>query len=271
MAVIDDFQIGVTDTMADPYYDALQAALADGNPNVIGIAGRAFLIDNVNGQWLRTHINVVEQRNVGTNRDLLLLPQGVWRQTVSSWHKGAGQTNMDREDSDIERYYQSWNIDPFDKWQLKPLNQTELVMNIPASEDARTWIQEVRGDMFGAVGSIIFCVSDFETWDRQELTLPGEALDVTSDGEWFYVAHGDGVTAYSNTTGTLTEEATYPAGGSGDVTMVLWSKDRLFTSSGNELYEVTSGTAELVYTQPLADFRWVDGTEAPGCSDVAYC
>ena len=265
-ATIEEYSLAITPTVSEPYYDALQSALADGNPNVIGIAGRAFLIDNQSGTWLRTHINVVEQRNVGTNRDLLLLPQGVWRQTVSSWHKGCGQSNMDRDDSDPERFYKSWNINPFNKWQFSCLNQTNKVLDLGLDVDARMHTQEVNGDLWLAGGQTVVLVTDYTTWDVQTLAVTGLVYDITTDGEWFYVAHGDSVTAYKNDSGTIAEAATYDAG-SGDHTMVLWSKDRLFGNSGNVLYELTSGTPEEVYTHPLADYLWVDGCEGP---DATY-
>ena len=259
---VEDYSLGITPTVSEPFYDALQSALADGNPNVVGIAGRAFLCDNASGQWIRTHINVVEQRNVDTNRDLLLLPQGVWRQTVSSWHKGMGQTNMDRNDSDNERYYRSWNINPFNKWRFSCLNKTNMVKNLGFSNTSRTYIQEVNGDLFGAGESTVFMITDFTTWTEQTLSVTGTVYDVTTDGEYFYVAHDNQVSAYNNNSGTLTLVTTYDAG-TGDHTMVLWSKDRLYTTSNNELYEVTSGTPALVYTHPQTAYRWVDGTDAP--------
>ena len=265
-ATIEEYSIAVTPTVSEPFYDALQSALADGNPNVVGIAGRAFLIDNESGQWLRTHINVVEQRNVGTNRDLLLLPQGVWRQTVSSWHKGSGQSNMDRDDSDPERYYKSWNINPFNKWQISCLNQTNKVADLALDADTRVHTQEVNGDLWLAGGTTVALVVDYDTWDVVTATVTGTVYDITSDGEWFYVAHGDSVTAYWNNAGAIEVAETYTAA-AGEHTMVLWSKDRLFGNAGNTLYELTSGTAEEVYKHPLADYLWVDGCEGP---DATY-
>ena len=35
--------------------------------NVVGISGRAFLIDNTNGRWNRKSVKVVEQRNVSVS------------------------------------------------------------------------------------------------------------------------------------------------------------------------------------------------------------
>lgn len=265
-ATIEEYSLAITPTVSEPYYDALQSALADGNPNVIGIGGRAFLIDNQSGTWLRTHINVVEQRNVGTNRDLLLLPQGVWRQTVSSWHKGSGQSNMDRDDSDPERFYKSWNINSFNKWQISCLNQTNKVLDLGLDVNARMHTQEVNGDLWLAGGQTVALVTDYTTWAVQILAVTGVVYDITSDGEWFYVAHGDSVTAYKNDNGTIAQAATYDAG-SGPHTMVVWSKDRLFGNSGNVLYELTSGTPDEVYKHPLADYLWVDGCEGP---DATY-
>ena len=123
----------------------------------MGISGRAFLIDNTNGRWNRKSVKVVEQRNVSSQRDLILLPQGVWRQTVSSWHKGAGQSNMDREDSDIDRFYKSINIDFTTKWQAGLLNQTQEVWT------GSVWLPDVlaggQQGLFGAVGNKAFLVT----------------------------------------------------------------------------------------------------------------
>ena len=77
-------EIGLTALPDDPFYDALQQGLIDNVPDIVGLAGRAFLIDNASGQWKRRSVKVVEQRNVSSQRDLTLLPQNVWRQSVES-------------------------------------------------------------------------------------------------------------------------------------------------------------------------------------------
>ena len=130
----------------------------------MGIGGRAFLIDTSNNEWTRTSVKVVEQRNVSSTRDLTLLPQGVWRQTVSSWNKGSGQSNMARDESDINRFYKSINIDYANQWQASLLNQTNEVADLAESATARTYLQEVNGDLFGAVGTKVFMVVNFTTF-----------------------------------------------------------------------------------------------------------
>ena len=43
--------VGITATVSEPYYDALQQGLIDNLPDVVGIAGRAFLVDTSQGRW----------------------------------------------------------------------------------------------------------------------------------------------------------------------------------------------------------------------------
>ena len=258
--------VGITATVSEPYYDALQQGLIDNLPDVVGIGGRAFLIDTSNSEWTRTSVKVVEQRNVTSTRDLTLLPQGVWRQTVSSWNKGSGQSNMDRDESDINRFYKSINIDYANQWQASLLNQTNEVADLAESATARTYLQEVNGDLFGAVGTKVFMVVNFTTFAVSSLTLPGSgvATGISSDGEFVIVSHGSDISRYKNASGTLTLVDTFNPSASGSNNFVLWSQDRLLTNMNNALYDTTPGaTAALIYTHPIADFKWVAGTRAP--------
>ena len=258
--------VGITATVSEPYYDALQQGLIDNLPDVVGIGGRAFLVDTSQGRWTRNSVKVVEQRNVSSTRDLTLLPQGVWRQTVSSWNKGSGQSNMDRDESDINRFYKSINIDYTNQWQASLLNQTNEVADLAESATARTYLQEVNGDLFGAVGTKVFMITDFTNWTVSSLTLPGSgvATGISSDGEFVIVSHGSDISRYKNASGTLTLVDTFHPSTHGSNNFVLWSQDRLLTNMDNELYDTTPGSsASLIYTNPIADFKWVDGTRAP--------
>ena len=258
--------VGITATVSEPYYDALQQGLIDNLPDVVGIGGRAFLVDTSQGRWTRNSVKVVEQRNVSSTRDLTLLPSGVWRQTVSSWNKGSGQSNMDRDESDINRFYKSINIDYANQWQASLLNQTNEVADLAESATARTYLQEVNGDLFGAVGTKVFMITDFTNWTVSSLTLPGSgvATGISSDGEFVIVSHGSDISRYKNASGTLTLVDTFNPSSSGSNNFVLWSQDRLLTNMDNLLYDTTPGSsAALIYTHPIADFKWVDGTRAP--------
>lgn len=256
--------IGLTSMMDDPFYDALQQALIDNDPNVIGLAGRAFMIDNASGQWKRRHVKVVEQRNVSSQRDLTLLPQNVWRHSIESWHKGAGQSNMDRTTADQDRFYRSININPFNKWGVSLLNQTALVKEYPAADDAKMLLQEVNGALFGACGSVVFLITDYDTWDTSEAIISDTATSISTDGEYFIVSHGAKISRFKNDNGTITLVDDITPTGSGESTFVLYSQDRVITNKDNVLWDVTpGGTESQIYEHPIPEFRWVSGTTAP--------
>ena len=257
-------EIGLTALPDDPFYDALQQGLIDNVPDIVGLAGRAFLIDNASGQWKRRSVKVVEQRNVSSQRDLTLLPQNVWRQSVESWHKGSGQSNMDRVSADQDRFYRSININPFKKWEISLLNQTELVKDYKHDPSSKMMLQEVNGALFGACGLTVLLITDYDTWDTSELTLSSPASSITTDGEYFIVANGDIISRFKNDNGTLTKVDDITPTGTGESTFVLYTQDRLITNRGNVLWDVTpGGSPAQIYEHPIPEFRWVSGTNAP--------
>ena len=256
--------IGLTATTSRPYYDALQQGLIDDVPDIVGISGRAFLLDNMSGRWKRQSVKVVEQRNVSSQRDLTLLPQGVWRHTVSSWHKGSGQSNMDRDESDINRFYKSINIDWTQKWQASLLNQTQEVLDLN-QPGYRMFLQEVNGSLFGAVGNKAFLVtSTAGPWTVDTNDMSDIASGITSDGEYMILANGENISRYENNANNLQLVDTFTPSGTGETTFVLWSQERLITNKNNELYDVTPGSPDqLIYTHPIEGFRWIAGCRAP--------
>jgi len=257
-------RIGLTTLTDEPFYDALQQGLIDNVPDIVGLAGRAFLIDNASGKWMRRHVKVVEQRNTTSQRDLTLLPQNVWRQAVESWHKGSGQLNMDRTEADPDRFYRGINVNPFKKWQLSLLNETEVVIDLGADDDKKMLLQEVNGDLFGACNDKVFLVTDFNSWDLSEVAIDSEPNAITTDGEYFIVSYGDKISRYKNDGGVIAKVDDVSPTGDGESTFVLYSQDRVITNRGNVLWDVTpGGTDAQIYEHPIPNFRWVSGTNAP--------
>ena len=60
-----------------------------------------------------------------------LNPEGYWRRSPNSWHKGAGQARYDAIDSDPERFFSSTGVDVWTEGQLSLLPATELVGTVP--------------------------------------------------------------------------------------------------------------------------------------------
>ena len=88
----------ITDNLSEPYFGGSEVSNAGLPAHVVGLDGRGYLIDTTGGRYNRRSVAVLQQRNTSDQRDLLLLPQDIWRQSFSSWHSGAGQANQDRDD-----------------------------------------------------------------------------------------------------------------------------------------------------------------------------
>jgi len=115
----------ITDTFSEPYSLAQAALPSSFSPSVVGVNGRPYLIDTTGGRYNRRSVAVVQQRNTSDQRDILLLPQDIWRQSFESWHSGAGQANQDRNDSIPSRFNASFGVDPWTKYEFSLLPATE--------------------------------------------------------------------------------------------------------------------------------------------------
>ena len=89
----------ITREFDEPYYGGPSGSYV--LPNIggsqVAINGRIYPIDTVSNRYSQRSLDVLQQRNTTDNRDLLLLPQNVWRQQASNWKSGAGQSDPDRD------------------------------------------------------------------------------------------------------------------------------------------------------------------------------
>ena len=76
----------ITDSLSEPYSQATAALPSYFPPSSVGIAGVPYLLDTASDLYRRVGFDVVQQRNTTDARDVLLLPQDVWRQQAQSWH-----------------------------------------------------------------------------------------------------------------------------------------------------------------------------------------
>lgn len=233
-------------------------------PDQIGIDARSYILDTESNDYRREGVEVVQQRNTTSNRDLLLLPQNVWRHQDESWHLGAGQKNLDREDSLQYRYSRSYGIDPWTKYEVSLLNETENFFALPTLD--KTFLQVHNDDL----------VAVWETTSRwwatpasSPVTLAlgassGNAISVTYDGDAVIVLTDVGkVYKMTNSTTSTLYAITPPVGGNPvtSATFIAYVKGYLVMGVGNQLWDVTSTTAKLVYTSPVTGFEWVGAAE----------
>ena len=228
------------------------------SPAVIGLNGRPYLIDTESGGYRRQGVDVVQQRNTSDSRDLTLLPQDVWRQMQQSWHFGAGQSNLDRDNALPYRYEDSFGIDPWTQWQISLLPATEKLGDIAYT--GSTWVSTV-GDYL-----CVFNGEDVEFFDElaDDATPVGtvtfstgnDIIDIADDGlvataltEDRYVWYVDGPS------GTPAKWANHQY--STGVTFIAWEKDYLIVGDGNVLQNAVKGNnPTAIYTHPDTAFRW---------------
>ena len=228
------------------------------SPSVVGLDGRPYLIDNEGGNYRRQGVDVVQQRNTSDARDVLLLPQDVWRQMQQSWHYGAGQSNIDRDNALPYRYENSFGIDPWTQWQISLLPATEKLGNGTYSGDV--WVSAV-GDYL-----CVFNGEDVEFFDElaDDATPVGtvtfstgyDIVDIANDGLVATALTDDRYIWYvDGPAGTPAKWANHQYGTG--VTFIAWEKDYLIVGDGNVLMNAVKGNnPATIYTHPDTNFRW---------------
>lgn len=249
----------ITQPFNEPFSQASYALPSWFSPSVIGLNGRPYLIDTESGAYRRQAVDVVQQRNTSDARDVLLLPQDVWRQMQQSWHYGAGQSNIDRDTALPYRYEDSFGIDPWEQWQISLLPTTEL-QGATGGYAGKIWLSTISGYL---------CVFNGETIDwfdelADDATPVGtvtvssgnDIIDIADDGLVATVLTEDRyIWTVAGPSATPTKWANHQY--SANVTFCAWEKDYLIVGDGNVLYNaLKSNNPVAIYTHPDTSFRW---------------
>lgn len=259
MSAMAGFEI--TDTFSEPYSEITQALPSSYSASVIGIDGKAYLIDTESGKYRQTATEVLQQRNTGDNRDLLLLPQNIWRQTQSSWHYGAGQSNLDRDDAFPYRFDQSYGVDVFNRWQINLLHETQRIYNSQNSQP-----------IFAAIlnNKLVVAQDDDLKWynDTSDTGtvqgLSNRVVDLISDGEALFALDFQGMVVQVTDSSTSNNYANLGSvSTAGSASFIGYNKDYLVGGAGNKFVEFNGGVTTTVFTHPLESFRWSDSCDGP--------
>lgn len=257
----------ITQDFDEPYSQKTAALPGSYSPSVIGVAGVPYLMDMTEGRYRREGFDVVQQRNTNDARDVLLLPQDVWRQQTQSWHQGAGQSNLDRDDTLPYRFESSFGVDPWTRWQISLLNETAQLAGT-SGFTGKTWL--TTQDEYLAV------INDETIWWYDSLTAsasvgstvvsPGNAIiDIANTGHvvttlnedrYVWVTDGPGSTPVKWANQQYTTA----------VSFIAWEKDYLLVGDGNKLYNaLKSNNPVLIFTHPDTNFRWESAASGNSC------
>jgi hypothetical protein len=201
-----------------------------------------------------------------------------WLRSATSWHHGAGERYYDAESSDLFRYYESNNVDPWTIGELKLLPATTQLSTSAASYPATV----SGGTFFISGGNVNFY--NGSTTTSTSLSTSTTAQILTSDGTFAIVGANDGIYQVStalavtkiwnkpNAVTTLTVQA------------IGYVKDRIVVGTKHDnismhLYELsrnptsppaTMSNTEERFSYPNTSLTFNSVSELPGSIIVGY-
>ena len=251
----------ITDEFNEPYSLATTALPSSFSPSVVGIAGVPYLLDTTNdGGYTRRAFEVVQQRNTGSNRDTLLLPQDVWRQQIESWHLGSGQGNIDRENALPYRFKESFGINPWNQWEISLLPATRKMGTYAGS----VWLTTHDTNLAVLNSNIIYWYNSVSASSPSASTVVGSSafIDIANTALQVTTLASDGKVYETNgPANSPVLKGTYA-----NANFIAYEKDYLLAGKENKLYDITGGGAgTLIYTHPQTGFRWVSSASGNSC------
>lgn len=255
--------MGLTATFSEPYYSG-GATAEDVVPFLYPLAldGIGFLVDDKDfGKWHDESIPFLrpQQDQSSSPSEASFSPEALWRRSVDSWHKGAGQEVLDAEDSLRTRFRASKGVDIWSKSKLSLLHDTESVY---ATAETNLQLLLVSDRLFMIDGSdIIFSDDAGANWDPFT-TPPGpDILSFTHDGFFIYATTGTNIYRIDALDATPDFGAAW---NTLDCDLISYVKGRLMAAKGPAIYDVTSSTPPAAhFTHSNTNFAWVDFTEGP--------
>jgi hypothetical protein len=251
---------GITREFDEPFYGGEGGSGSTLVPNIggslVAINGRIYPIDNTGNRFSQVGIDVLQQRNTTDNRDVLLLPQNVWRTQIYSWNSGAGQSNMDRETSITSRYQDSFGIDPWTEWQLNLLPETLRMQEIAGT----TFLTLHSGYLVVINDNDTYWWSDFGTLTATVTVGTSPIVAIADRGDVVTMLNSAGeIYTLDSPVGTPVLQYT-----NADAYMVAFEKDYLIVAVKNQLFNITAyATPVLIYTHPEPTFRWGSASSGP--------
>jgi hypothetical protein len=251
----------ITQPFDEPFYGGSEggsSALANLGGSMVAINGRIYPIDTASNRYAQRSIDVLQQRNTADNRDLLLLPQNIWRQQVSDWSSGAGQSNLDRDDAIQSRFEDSFGIDPWTKWRFSLLPETLLMQ----ATTGQTWLTQNQGYLVVVNDDMTYWWSDYGTMSASVSLGPDPIIDIADRGASVLGLNDDGY--IYELTGPADTASQYFNQQLSGANMIAWEKDYLLCGHENVLKWIKTGNSdEIIYTHPEPEFRWESACSGP--------
>jgi hypothetical protein len=231
----------------------------------VAINDRAYMLDYASEQFAYETIPLLNpqlsQSQTQVNESSLN-PEGLWRRSQESWHKGAGQTYLDKVDSDAARFRSSLGIDVWEKGEISMLRS--VAKNYIGSPGQLLW---QFSTLYIADGVNVIRLGDPYTPGPTtvidiNLAEPDELVrSMAQFGIGFLVALGpNGVHATSGTTASTTHYSDL------DCDVIANVGGRIMAAKGHEVFNITAGGAApaALFSHPDTFYWWNSFAEAKG-------
>lgn len=263
--------LAIASLFDESFYTGRAATASVPLPYIAGINGRGYMLDFSFALGRRESL---QHRSIPMLRSQAdtsnqpaehsINPEGLWRRTQNSWHRGAGQRWLDRESdveegSDSTRFWTSKGLDVFTKFQLSLLNDTEQ-----RRSSANTNLQLLSlgtHDYLADGAALLYSTDGFDTSETTVTGTSGSTItSIATDGYTVYITDGSNI--YTTTKGA----ASASSWSTFDSDVLGYVKGRLMSGHDSICSNITaSGTKVDIVTPALnSDFRWVGFADGPG-------
>lgn len=233
----------------------------------VSVAGRAYLLDLASEQFAYETIPLLNPQLQNSSEQVSessLNPEGLWRRSQASWHKGAGQSYLDKTDSDAARFRSSLGINVWEEGEISLLNDVSRQYTGATGK----MIQMPIFGTYVIVGTNIVRITDLHaatpTVETIDINIAEPDVVPTS-----LAPFGIGVLVAVGSNGLHNVvTAAIPANHYSDLNadIIGMVAGRLMAAKGSIIYNVTaSGAApSALYSHPDSLFHWKGFAEAKG-------
>ena len=201
-----------------------------------------------------------------------------WLRSATSWHHGAGEQYYDADTSDLYRFYESNNIDPWTLGELKLLPATTNLSTSAASSPAT-----VSGGTFFISGNNVHFYNGTSTTSTS-LGTSTTAQTITTDGTFAIVGANNGIYQVSTALAVTKLWNKPTAVTTQTVQTIAYVKDRIVAGIRHDnddvhLYELsrnpssppaTMSNSEIRFSFPNTSLTFNSISELPGAVIVGY-
>lgn len=232
--------------------------------------GHAYLIDDALRGDMGFHHRTIpllkqQTQSEGKLGEQSINPNGLWRSSVETWHKGTGQTNYDLNDSDPARFRWSKGIDPWTKWQYSLLPDTSALIS---GSSANYDLAATSTRLFFLDGTNVKYTDDLSTVSTMTGSPGTTWKSITTNG--YDVWATDGANIYHWIRSDTAVGAAY---NTADSDLLVWirGKGRLMsainTGATRSVANIVSAAAPTDIKPSIisGDFTWVGFAEGPSC------